>query len=303
MAVPDYETMMLPIQRFLKDGQIRKTSEIVSQVADEFELTPQDMKELIPSGRAKLINNRVGWACTYLRKAGLIESPQRAYNQISESGIEALEQNPPRIDNKFLQQFERFRKFQEENRSTSSATITTGSQTIDEKTPEEIIGIQAELINSTLSNDLLEQISEMNPDRFEQLVVDLLLAMGYGGTAEDAGRAIGRSNDGGVDGVIMEDPLGLDSIYIQAKRWKNTVPVREVRDFAGALMYKRSNRGVFITTSDFPESANDFVGSIDKKIILINGKRLAALMIKHNIAVNVVNSVEIKELDTDYFSA
>lgn len=301
MAIPDYEKMMLPILEFLSDGQIHKTSEIVSGMATKFDLSPEDMKELLPSGRSKTVNNRVGWACTYLRKAGLIESPQRAYSRIKNIGMEVLRQNHGQINNQFLQQFEGFRSFRESNSSSNSVHVNE-PENQDEKTPHEIIGEQSNLINSSLSNDLLEQIASMTPDRFEQLVVDLLLAMGYGGTAEDAGRAIGQSNDGGVDGVVMEDPLGLDTIYIQAKKWQNTVPVREVRDFAGALMSKRSNRGVFITTSSFPLSAQEFVGSIDKKIILIDGKRLAGLMIKYNLGVAITQTIEIKELDTDYFT-
>ena len=301
MAVPNYETLMLPVLKFLADGQVRKTSELVSHIANEFELTQEDMKQLIPSGRAKLLNNRVGWACTYLRKAGLISSPRRAYNQITEDGIEVLRKEPNRVDNRFLSRFEQFRQFQEDNRRSTEANSeeTTGAS---EKTPEEIIGIQSEIISASLVNDLLEQIRSMEPDVFEQLVVDLLLAMGYGGTAEDAGRAIGQSNDGGVDGVILEDVLGLDTIYIQAKRWKNTVPIKEVRDFAGALMSKRSHKGVFITTSEFPSSADEFVRSIDRKIILIDGKRLANLMLKFGLGVTTIRTIEIKEIDSDYFN-
>lgn len=302
MAVPDYETTMLPILKFLADGQVRKTSEVVAHIAKHFELSPDDLKELIPSGRAKLINNRVGWACTYLRKAGLIESPQRAYNKITSDGTAALQQDPNRIDSSFLSQFQAFRDFQAENR-TSTDTQESSDSDSDDRTPEEIIGIQSEVISNSLQTDLLEQIAGMDPDAFEQLVVDLLLAMGYGGTAEDAGRAIGQSNDGGVDGAIMEDVLGLDTIYVQAKRWKNTVPVKEVRDFAGALLSKRSNKGVFITTSNFPPSAHEFVSSIDRKIILVDGKRLASLMVKYNLGVTIKQTVEIKELDSDYFNS
>ena len=301
MAVPDYETTMLPILRLLSDGHTRTTSEIVSHIAQHFELTPDDLKELIPSGRAKLVNNRVGWACTYLRKAALISSPRRGLNEITPAGVAALGQNPERIDTSFLSQFSAFQEFQAQNRATSkqpeSATVSS-----DERTPEEIIGIQSEIIANSLRNDLLDQVHSMDPDAFEQLVVDLLLAMGYGGTVEDAGRAVGQSNDGGVDGAIMEDVLGLDTIYVQAKRWKKTVPIKEVRDFAGALLSKRSKKGVFITTSEFPTSATEFVGSIDPRIVLIDGKRLGSLMIKYNLGVSVKQTIEIKELDSDYFT-
>jgi restriction system protein len=301
MAVPDYETLMLPVLKYLSDGQVRKTAQLVSFIAERFHLSPEDRKQLIPSGRAKLINNRVGWACTYLRKAGLISSPRRAYNQITDDGTGVLASHPQKIDITFLQQFPKFRQFQEDSKAIEKQEAKA-SATLTEQTPEEIIGAQSELINSSLAADLLEQITTMSPDAFEQLVVDLLLAMGYGGTAEDAGRAIGKSNDGGIDGVIMEDVLGLDTIYIQAKKWKGTVPVKEVRDFAGALMSKRSGKGVFITTSNFPPSADEFVKSVGLKIILIDGKRLASLMIKYNLGVTTTSTIEIKQIDSDYFA-
>lgn len=301
MTVPDYETLMLPILEFLSDNQERKTSEIVTHVSTRFNLSEEDMRALIPSGRAMLVNNRVGWACTYLRKARLISSRQRGMNQITEDGQSSLSQKPNKIDSAFLSQFEKFQDFRREttNKTDSEATTTEASE---EKTPEEIIGIQSEIINNSIQKDLLEQITNMEPNSFEQLVVDLLIAMGYGGTAEDAGRAIGRTNDGGIDGVIKEDVLGLDTIFVQAKRWKNIVPIKEIRDFAGALLSKRSNKGVFITTSTFPPSAHDFVSSIDRKIILIDGERLASLMIKFNLGVSTKQTIEIKEIDTDYFT-
>lgn len=300
MAVPDYESTMLPILKYLSDGEVRKTGEIVAHVAAHFKLDAQDMKELIPSGKAKLINNRVGWACTYLRKAGLIMSPQYSFNKITAAGSTALAQDPAKIDSAFLSTFGQFREFLDQSHE---ATITVDEPAIPtDHTPEEIMGMQSEIISKSLQNDLLEQISTMDPAAFEQLVVDLLLAMGYGGTAEEAGKAIGQSNDGGVDGSIMEDVLGLDTIYVQAKRWKNPVPIKEVRDFAGALLSKRSTKGVFITTSSFSAGANDFVSSIDRRIILVDGKRLGALMVKYNLGVTVKQTFEVKELDSDYFN-
>ncbi len=301
MAIPDYETLMLPILKLLADKKSRKTSELVKSMIGEFNISPEDAKELIPSGRAKLINNRVGWACTYLRKAGLIESPQRAMNEITSDGLEALKIAPAKIDNKFLLRYKKFQEFREDKNESTESTSDT-EDTLNEKTPEEIIGIQSQIINKSVGRDLLDIISGIEPDAFEQLVVDLLLAMGYGGTVEDAGSAIGKTNDGGIDGVIKEDVLGLDTIFIQAKRWKGTIPIKEVRDFAGALLSKRSNKGVFITTSTFPESAHDFVKSIDRKIILIDGVRLTSLMIKYNLGVSTKETIDIKEIDTDYFT-
>ena len=222
-------------------------------------------------------------------------------NEITKEGLEALKIAPNKIDNKFLLRYKKFQEFREDKNESAESTSDT-EDTLNEKTPEEIIGIQSQIINKSVSRDLLDIISGIEPDAFEQLVVDLLLAMGYGGTVEDAGSAIGKTNDGGIDGVIKEDVLGLDTIFIQAKRWKGSIPIKEVRDFAGALLSKRSNKGVFITTSSFPESAHDFVKSIDRKIILIDGLRLTSLMIKYNLGVSTKETIDIKEIDTDYFT-
>ena len=299
MAIPDYETLMLPILQYLSDSNVKKTREIINQIIQKFEITPDETKKLIPSGRAKLIDNRVGWACTYLRKYGLISSPQRGQNRITHEGLDLLSKNPDRIDSKLLKKL-----YQED---TSGSSLDNNSEILTEneitdKTPQEIIGIQNEIIKQSLANDLLSYIHQIEPEQFEQLVVDLLLAMGYGGTVEDAGSAIGQSSDGGIDGLIKEDVLGLDTIYLQAKRWQNTVPIKEIRDFAGALLSKRSNKGVFITTSNFPPSAHEFVSTIDRKIILIDGKRLAELMIKFNLGVSIKEQISIKEIDIDYFT-
>jgi restriction system protein len=299
MAIPDYETLMLPILQFLSDSNVKKTREIINQIIQKFEITPDETKKLIPSGRAKLIDNRVGWACTYLRKYGLISSPQRGQNRITHEGLGLLSNNPDRIDSKLLKKL-----YQED---TSGSSLDNNSEILTEneitdKTPQEIIGIQNDIIKQSLANDLLNYISQIEPEQFEQLVVDLLLAMGYGGTVEDAGSAIGQSSDGGIVGLIKEDVLGLDTIYLQAKRWQNTVPIKEIRDFAGALLSKRSNKGVFITTSNFPPSAREFVSTIDRKIILIDGKRLAELMIKFNLGVSIKEQISIKEIDIDYFT-
>jgi restriction system protein len=230
MAIPDYETLMLPILQFLSHSDIKKTREIINKIIQAFEITSDETKELIPSGRAKLIDNRVGWARTYLRKYGLISSPQRGQNRITDEGLDLLSKNPDRIDSKLLKKL-----YQEETPGSSldnDSEIDFTENDITDKTPVEIIGIQSEIIKQSLAKDLLSYISKIEPEEFEQLVVDLLLAMGYGGTVGDAGSAIGRSNDGGIDGLIKEDVLGLDTIYLQAKRWQNTVPIKEIRDFA-----------------------------------------------------------------------
>ena len=302
MAIPDYETLMLPILQFLADGVSRKTSEIVSHISDLFDLTEEERKQLIPSGRANLINNRVGWACTYLRKAGLISSQQRGWNQITENGQAVVGENPGKVDNTYLSRFEAFQEFRTNSVAQSEGSSDSVVSQHDAKTPEEIIGLQNELINYNISRDLMDLVISMEPDAFEQMVVDLLIAMGYGGSVKDAGRAIGKAGDGGIDGIINEDVLGLETIYIQAKRWTNAVPIDKVRDFAGALLSKQSKKGVFITTSSFPSSAYAFASSIDRKLVLIDGEMLAGFMIQYNLGVSVKQTVEIKEIDSDYFA-
>lgn len=300
MPIPNYETLMLPILRFLSDDSVKKTREIVKHAIGEFNITAEEAKQLIPSGRAKLIDNRVGWACTYLRRHGLISSPQRGQNTITKDGLELLSKNPERIDNNLLKQLYPCESDAEEGQTETP--VSKSDWIAAEKTPEEIIGTQNQIVHEALASDLLDHVSQVEPDQFERIVVDLLLAMGYGGTVEDAGSAIGRSNDGGIDGVIKEDVLGLETIYIQAKRWQGSIPIKEIRDFAGALLSMRAHKGVFITTSSFSSNAYEFVSSIDRKIVLIDGKRLAQLMIKFNLGVSIKQRIELKEIDVDYFT-
>lgn len=300
MAIPDFQSIMLPVLTFLGDGNTKRTKEIISYVINTFHISQEDTKLLIPSGRAKLIDNRVEWACTHLRKAGLIESPQRSINQITEDGKAALKNKPAKITLKFLENYPKYNEFRKDQIDEEKKEDNNKDNSI-EKTPEEIIGFQSEILNTSIKTDLLDYLSKVDPSMFEQIVVDLLVNMGYGGTVEDAGQAIGQTNDGGIDGIIKEDVLGLDTIFIQAKRWQNTVPIKEVMDFAGALLSKKSTKGVFITTSSFPDSAYEFVNKIDRKIILIDGNKLSDLMFKFNLGVTRKTSIEIKEIDTDYF--
>lgn len=298
MPIPDYETLMLPVLEYLSDKELHKTREIIENIIERYEISDDEKKQLIPSRRAKLIDNRVGWALSYLRKAGLIESPQRGINSISTTGLSLLNDKPERIDTKFLLQYQGVKDFTKQTTEKLDEEISTDQQ----HTPEELIGLQHQIINGNLKQELLDVISTMEPSQFEQLVIDLLLAMGYGGSVDDAGAAIGQTNDGGIDGVIKEDVLGLDYIYVQAKRWKGQVPVKEVRDFAGALMSKQSHKGVFITTSNFPDSARQFVSSIDRRIILVDGDKLADLMLQFNLGVSVIDVIQIKSIDSDYFT-
>ncbi|MCX7545669.1 restriction endonuclease [Marinicella gelatinilytica] len=296
MAIPDYETLMLPILSFLEDKNVKRTRDIINHIILKFNITEEESKELIPSGRAKLIDNRVGWACTYLRKFGLITSPNRGQNVISQEGLFILSDNHKKLSHKKLKKL--FPLVDTERDGSDQVS----NKDLAEKTPEEIIGLQHKEINEALAKEIIDQVIQIDPNQFEQLVVDLLLAMGYGGTVEDAGKSVGQSNDGGIDGLIKEDVLGLDTIYIQAKRWQGIVPIKEIRDFAGALLSKRSNKGVFITTSDYPKSAHEFVATIDRKIILINGAKLANFMIKFDLGVSTKDIITIKEIDSDYYN-
>ncbi len=304
MAVPDYQSFMLPILRMLGDGEIYNGREINERMAEEFQLTEEDKNILLPSGRRKTYVNRIGWARTYLKKAGLIQSPSRGRFQITERGLKVLSENPPSIDVKFLQRFDEFVEFRQGNRKQDENAGTEAAlqnEEKDERTPEEILESSYEKLRMELASELLEKIKSCSPSFFEKLVIDLLVAMGYGGSRSDAGRAIGRSGDEGIDGIINEDRLGLDVIYVQAKRWSDTVGRPVVQAFAGSLEGKRAKKGILITTSKFSKEAHDYVKVIEKKIVLIDGERLAQLMIDYNVGVSEVASYTIKRIDTDYF--
>ena len=302
--IPDYQSIMLPLLELAGDGVTYRLRDAVDLLAQRFALSQAELKEMLPSGYAPLFANRVGWASTYLKKAGLLESEKRGTFQISERGRSILNAKPERIDVAFLDQFPEFVAFRKGKRKTtktdSEASDTSKEVDVDQN-PEEQLEFAHQKLQEELAQELLQAVLDASPQFFEQLVVDLLLAMGYGGTRADAGRAIGRSNDGGVDGIIKEDRLGLDIIYIQAKRWENTVPVREVRDFAGALLGKKARKGVFITTSSYPKSAYEYIQSIEPKIILIDGEQLGQFMIEHKVGVAPHKVFEVKRVDLDYF--
>ena len=301
MGIPDFQTFMRPLLEAIDNLPEQELKTVKRKLVDQFHLTEDDLREKIPSGRALLFDNRLGWANTYLKKAGLIGSERRAYLQITESGHKFLASHKGGIKIKDLKKINKFKEFHQ-SKDTGSAEVEIDS-TIEEqsKSPEEIIFAAYEIIIRDLASELLKTIKASSPVFFEKLVIDLMIEMGYGGSRKEAGRAIGKSGDGGIDGIINEDKLGLDTIYLQAKRWENTVPVKEIRDFGGSLMGKNARKGVFITTSDFPKSAYEYVNSIDRKIILIDGHKLAALMIEHNIGVNQREKFEIKDIDNDYF--
>lgn len=304
MTLPTYDEIMLPLLEIMKDKKEHSLSEIADLIAIKFNVTEEQRKELLPSGKYPIFRSRVSWAKTYLSKAKLIETTKRAHYKITTRGTNILKQNYKKLNNKTLSQFKEFNKFyigSKKQGSTSEIESET-SQKSSELTPQENLESAYKIINDQLAQDLLETVQTNPPDFFEKLVIDLLIKMGYGGSRVDAGKAIGKSNDGGIDGVINEDKLGLDTIYIQAKRWKNTVPVKEIRDFAGALLSKKSKKGIFITTSRFPKSAVTYVESIEPKIKLIDGKMLTKLMIENNVGVQIDESYEIKRIDNDYFN-
>jgi restriction system protein len=299
MAIPDYQSIMLPLLKFAGDGEEHSLREAIEDLADEFSLTDEERKELLPSGRQATFDNRVGWARTYMKKAGLLESTKRGYFQITERGLDVLKQNPPEINNAFLRQFPEFVEFQTpKQRKVEEDTEQDISET---RTPEEEIESAYQGVRQELATELLQTIKSCSPTFFERLVVDVLVKMGYGGTRKDAGQAVGRSGDGGIDGIIKEDRLGLDIVYIQAKRWDGPVGRPEIQKFAGALQGQRARKGIFITTSAFTQSAQDYVSRIDSKIVLIDGDTLAQLMIDYNIGVTTVTSYELKRMDSDYF--
>lgn len=311
MPIPDYESAMLPLLELSSDGGEHRFRDAVERLAVHFQLSDAERAEMLPSGTAPLFDNRVGWARTYLKQAGLLESPKRGFFKITKRGRETLANRPPHIDTALLDRFEEFRAFRsrrKEGGEASSATLggpVVASQTDTElppqQTPEDMLAAAYRRLRGELEIELLDQVKSASPAFFERLVIDLLVSMGYGGSRQDAGRAIGKSGDGGIDGIIKEDKLGLDVIYVQAKRWEGTVGRPEIQKFAGALQGQRANKGVFITTSGYSREAVEYAGVITSKIILVDGQQLAALMIDHNVGVSTVGMYELKRLDNDYF--
>ncbi|AIP59368.1 restriction endonuclease [Burkholderia pseudomallei] len=307
MPIPDYQTLMLPVLRAVADGQEHRFRNVVETLADEYQLTDEERNTLLPSGTAPLFDNRVGWARTYLKQAGVVESKKRGYFNITERGNALLAQNPHRIDNRTLDQYPEFATFRQKKTDYAQATVTPVSQPgvsapeIDGSTPEESFAQAYQRLRANLEAELLDQVKSSTPSFFERLVIDLLVAMGYGGSRQDAGSVIGRSGDGGIDGTIKEDKLGLDVIYVQAKKWEGTVGRPEIQKFAGALQGQRANKGVFITTSAFTREAKEYAGVIASKIILVDGDELVKLMVDHNVGVSTVSTFHVKKVDSDYF--
>ena len=303
MAIPDFQSIMLPLLKFCADGQEHTNREAVDVMAREFKLSEEEQKQLLPSGRVSIFYNRVTWARAYLKMACLVENTRRGVFRITNRGRDVLEQSLSRIDLQFLQQFPEYVKIKQQNKVDGQKRISTESAGQADKTPEEQLEEAYETLRENLANEILSQLKSSSPSFFENVVVEVLVKMGYGGSRKDAGQAIGQSGDEGIDGIIKEDRLGLDIIYIQAKRWDNaTISRPEIQKFAGALQGKRAKKGIFITTSDFSKSAHDYVSTIESKIILIAGQQLAQHMIDFGVGVTTVAEYELKRLDSDYFT-
>ncbi|MEI7811636.1 MAG: restriction endonuclease [Ignavibacteria bacterium] len=299
--IPDYQSLMLPILRLVSDKQEYKNRDLIERMATEFKVTEEERKELIASGSQAIFDNRVGWAKTYLKKSGLIESPKRATVVITKLGLETLKKNPASIDKKYLRQFPLFLEFLNVNYGNDEEAVISPLQY--ELTPEESLDIAYQRIRKSLAAELLNKVIELSPAFFEKLVVELLVKMGYGGSIKEAGKTIGRSGDEGIDGTIKEDKLGLDIIYIQAKRWKpgNLVGRPELQKFVGALAGQGAKKGVFITTSNFTREALEYIPRNETKIVRIDGELLAQLMIDYDIGCTVQQIYGLKKIDNDYF--
>jgi restriction system protein len=304
MSIPDFQSLMLPVLSASSVGEIR-IGDIVQSLAEKFGLTPEERADILPSGKQTRFANRVHWAKSYLGKAGLIESTRRGYFKITARGRQVIDAKPARIDINLLSNFEEFRKFREtsaqdatENHHPAEPVFTNSTET-----PDEIMRVAHRQIEASLAQDLLDRIRAAPPDFFERLIVNLLLSMGFGGSAAEAGRALGRSGDDGVDGVIDQDALGLDQVYIQAKRYAsgNNIGSGAIRDFFGSLDRHKASKGLFVTTSTFSPSAKETAQYLSKRIVLIDGEQLTKLMIRHNVGCRVEEILHIKKIDEDFF--
>jgi len=302
VPVPDFQTIMLPLLRNAADGKERTSADARETLAKEFGLSEEEKNQLLPSGRQSRFANRCAWATHYLQQAGLLSAPRRGVHQITDRGRDVLKKSPSRIDIRFLEQYPEFLEFrarkadEEETKPTEPVAAQAEADT-----PEEAMESAHARMRASLASELLGRVKSGSPRFFERLVVELLLQMGYGGSRRDAGQAIGRSGDEGVDGVISEDRLGLDIVYIQAKRWDSTVGRPEIQKFVGALHGKRAKKGVFITTGSFSSDATAYVENIDPKVVLIDGRRLTNLMIDFDVGVTTTATYHTKRVDSDYF--
>lgn len=303
MPIPDFQSLMRPLLEAHADGKEHLNRDLVAQLGEQFGLTEDERREMLPSGGARLFDNRIGWAKSHITQAGLLLSPRRAISVITDRGREALRIHPEHIDLRILNGFEEYREFRNRRKNTEDGESDTSEIEIqDAQTPEELLENAYLQVRRQIEAELLSQIKSSPPEFLERVVVDLVVRMGYGGSRKDAGEALGRSGDEGIDGIIKEDPLGLDIIYLQAKRWEGTVGRPEIQKFAGALQGQRARKGIFITTSTFTADALEYTSRIETKIILIDGPRLAKLMFDHGVGVATASNYEVKRIDSDYFT-
>ncbi len=300
--IPDFQRTMLPLLEFLDDGLPHTTMEAMAAVSKYFQLSEEEKNEMLPNLKRKVIGNRVHWARAHLSMAGAIFSPAKHTIQITERGKQILSESPQTINIAYLK--ERFPDYREKTGSSKKKENISDMEGAIEnfsETPEELIASGYKAVRKSLELEVIQKLKSINPYFFERIVVELLVKMGYGGSIQDAGKAIGKSGDEGIDGIIKEDKLGLDVIYIQAKRWEGVVGRPEVQKFVGALAGQRAKKGVFITTSYFTKEAIDYARQMDTKIVLIDGEKLSQYMIDYNLGVSVQNVYEIKKIDSDYF--
>ena len=298
MAVPGFQTWFTPFLKALSDGQVHLIADLYQELADQMKLTPEDKRELLPSGKQQIYKNRIGWARTYLGKAGLLEVPNRGECRITSEGLSVLSKSQEDIDVKYLKRYPTFVSFHQVSK-TSTQEDTSNSESI--ASPDETLEMAYLELRNALRQEVLDKVKKSPPEFFESLVIELLVRMGYGGSQEDAGKTLGRSGDGGIDGKIKEDRLGLDFICVQAKRWESNVGRPIVQAFAGSLDGFRARKGVLITTSGFTKEAIEYVSKIGKSIVLIDGEELTRLMFEYDLGVTPVKHYVLKKLDHDYF--
>jgi restriction system protein len=308
MPIPEFNEIKAPALQFFADGKPHKISELFAALPEKFpQMTEEDRNALLPSGKQRRWENRVNWACYDLFRAGLLDRPKRGLYTITKTGKEIAKENPTSIDRSFLMRFPPFVEFlktegaKRSNQIDGTDGLIAGEPSTSEETPDELIGSAFQTLNATLKKDILDLVKKMDPFRFEKLVLELLVAMGYGGSHEEAAQVTKMSGDEGIDGLINEDHLGLDVIYLQAKRWQQTIGRKEIQSFVGALAGQQAHKGVFITTSDFADTAIAYAKKVSQKVVLIDGDKLAELMIKFNIGVALYHAYQVKRIDSDYF--
>ncbi len=300
--IPDYQSLMRPVLECARN-EPRKISDVVEEISKRLELSEEERQQMLPSGKQTTIANRVHWARSYMKQAGLVRNIRRGWYELTDRGKLILDDSSVSLDSKYLEQFDEFQEFKSRGKENDEETVGQAETETPTNTPDENLQAAHKKLDAALAANLLDYVRLASPMFFENLIVDLFVAMGYGGTSEDAGRALGQSGDNGVDGVIDQDPLGVDQIYLQAKRYgpANSVGSGDIRDFYGALSIKKAMKGIFVTTSHFTSGAHQTAKDLGSRIVLIDGPQLAKLMIKYNIGCRDKDVLRIKQIDEGYF--